>query len=50
MILVKKPERKRPLRRPSHRLEDNIKVDLKYGMRIWTELIWLKIWSSGRLL
>jgi len=30
---------------------DNIKVDLKRNrMRMWTGLIWLRIWSSGRLL
>ena len=28
-VLVGKPERKRPLRRPIHRWEDNIKVDLQ---------------------
>jgi hypothetical protein len=29
MILMQKPERKKPLRRPGYRLEDNIKVDLR---------------------
>jgi hypothetical protein len=28
-ILVGKPERKRPLKRPRHRWEDNIKMDLR---------------------
>ena len=28
-VLVGKPERKRPLGRPSHRWEDNIKMDLE---------------------
>jgi hypothetical protein len=28
-ILVGKPERKRPLGRPKHRWEDNIKMDLR---------------------
>jgi hypothetical protein len=28
-ILVRKPEWKRPLRRPKHRLEDNIRMALK---------------------
>ena len=28
-LLVKKPEEKRPLRRPRHRWEDNIKMDLE---------------------
>jgi hypothetical protein len=27
-ILVERPERKRPLGRPTHRCEDNIKMDL----------------------
>jgi hypothetical protein len=37
-ILVRKPERKRPLKRPRHRWEV-----------VWTGLIWLRIESSGRL-
>jgi hypothetical protein len=28
-VLVRKPEEKRPLGRPRHRWEDNIKVDLQ---------------------
>jgi hypothetical protein len=28
-ISVRKPERQRPLRRPRHRWEDNIKMELK---------------------
>jgi hypothetical protein len=28
-VLVGRPEGKRPLRRPSHRWEDNIKMDLR---------------------
>jgi hypothetical protein len=28
-ILVEKPQRKRPFGRPTHRWEDNIKMDLK---------------------
>jgi hypothetical protein len=31
-ILAGKPEGKRPVRRPKHRWEDNIKVDLKEGV------------------
>jgi hypothetical protein len=41
-ILVEKPEGKRPLRRPTHRWEDN-------GV-VWTGLIWLRIGTSGVLL
>jgi len=40
-ILVGKPERKRPLGRPRHRWEDNIKVDLQEvgcGGLDWIEL------------
>jgi hypothetical protein len=29
MILIRKPEGKRPLRRPRRRWEDNIKMDLR---------------------
>ena len=38
-ILVEKPEGKRPLGRPRHRREDNIKIDLQeVGYGIWTGL------------
>jgi hypothetical protein len=40
-VLVGKPEGKRPLGRPSRRLEDNIKLDLKdvgCGGMDWIEL------------
>jgi len=43
-VLVGKPEGKRPLGRPRHRWEDNIKVDLQevgWG-GAWTGLIWLR--------
>jgi hypothetical protein len=38
---VGKPERKRPLRRPRHRWEDDIKMDLQevgYGCMDWIKL------------
>jgi len=39
-ILVGKPEGKKPLGRPRHRLEDNIKMDLQeVGWGVWTGLI-----------
>jgi hypothetical protein len=58
-VLVGKQEGKRPLERPGHRLEDNIKMDLRelgwdgmgwYGL-VWyglvlTGLFWLKIGKS----
>jgi hypothetical protein len=40
-ILVRKPEGKRPLGRPRHRWEDNIKIDLKkiaWGIIDWIHL------------
>jgi hypothetical protein len=36
--------------RPRHRWDDNIKIDLKEGVRVMTGFIWLRIWISGRLL
>jgi len=46
--LVGKPEGKRPLGRPRHRWEDNIKMDLqevRWGA--WTGLMWLRIATGG---
>jgi hypothetical protein len=41
----------RPLGRPRHRWEDNIKMDLQeMGWGAWTGLIWLRIGKGGRLL
>ena len=40
-VLVGKPKGKRPLRRPRHRWEDNIKMDLDVG--VWTGSIWFRI-------
>jgi len=45
-VLVGRPEDKRPLGRPEHRLEDNIKMDLReIGI---DGAHWIR--SSGRLL
>jgi hypothetical protein len=50
-ILVRKPERKRPVERPRCRWEDNInRLINKYDMRVRTGSIWLRIGSSGGLL
>jgi hypothetical protein len=52
MILVGKPEGKRPLVRPRRRWLDNIKMYLREredGV-VWTELVWLRIGTSGGLL
>jgi len=48
-----KPESKRPLGRPRHSLEDNIKMDLQEvrlggeGWVVWNELIWLRTGTGG---
>ena len=47
-VLVGKPEGKRPLGRPRHRWEDNIKMDLQdmeMGLRNVTS--WLRIGTGG---
>jgi hypothetical protein len=50
-ILVGKYEGKRPLGRRRHRREDNIKWILgKYGRKVWTGCIWLRIGTSVELL
>ena len=41
-VLVGKPEGKRPLRKPSHMWEDNIKIDLQevgFGDMDWIDII-----------
>jgi hypothetical protein len=38
-LLVGKPEKKRPLRRPGHRFEDNTETNLKFGSEIRTGFI-----------
>ena len=46
-----KSEGKRPLGRPKHRWEDDIKVDLQeVWCGAWTGLIWLRIGTGGGLL
>jgi hypothetical protein len=41
-------EGKRPLGRPRHRWEDNIKTDLQeVGGEAWTELMWRRIRTGG---
>ena len=47
-ILVGKLEGNRPLGRPRHRWEDNIKVDFrKWDVGLWNGSSWLKIWTGG---
>jgi hypothetical protein len=41
IILIGKPEEKRPLRRPRRRWEDNIRMDLR---EIWCEVVdWMNL-------
>jgi hypothetical protein len=50
-ILMERPEGRRPLGRPMHRWEDNIKIDLQeVGWGAWTGLVWLRIGTGGGLL
>jgi hypothetical protein len=48
-VLGGKPVGKRPLGRPRHNWEDNMKMNLKeVGCGAWTGLIWLGIVTGGR--
>jgi hypothetical protein len=48
-VLVGKSEGKRPLGRPRHKWEYNIKMDLQeFGCVAWTALMWLKIGTGGQ--
>jgi len=50
-VLVGKPEGKRPLGRPRHRWEDDIKIyfqKVAWGGGPWTGLIWLRIATGGK--
>jgi hypothetical protein len=52
-VLVREPKGRRPLGRPRHRWEDNIKVDFRevgLGEGAWTGSIWLRIGTGGELL
>jgi hypothetical protein len=49
-VLVGRPEGKRPLERPRHRWEGNIKMDLREIGMGRTGFNWLRIGSSGGLL
>jgi hypothetical protein len=51
MILVGKPEGKRPLGRPRHRWEDEIRMDLReIGWGMWIGFNWLRIGTGDELL
>jgi len=50
-VVVGKREGKRPLGRPRHIWEDNIKMDLqKVGCKAWTGSRWLRIETGCGLL
>jgi hypothetical protein len=50
-ILVGRAEGRRPLERPRHRWEGNIKLDLQeVGWGTWTGLSWLRIGTGGGFL
>jgi hypothetical protein len=46
-VVMGKPEGKRPLGRPRHRLEGNIQMDLQDASGAGTGLIWLRIGTGG---
>jgi len=51
MVLMEKSERSRLFARPRHRLENNIRMDVKKtGWRVWTQFFWLRPGTQGRLL
>ena len=51
MVLVGKPEGRRPLGGPRRRLADNTKVGLReVEWREWTVSMWLRIGTGGGLL
>jgi hypothetical protein len=45
-ILVVNLQEKRLIGKPRYRWDNNFTVGLKYGVRVWTDLIWLTIGSS----
>jgi hypothetical protein len=48
-ILRRNPEESGPLQKPWHKREDNIKLDLKQGVRLWTASAYLWIKSGDCL-
>jgi hypothetical protein len=47
-ILVGKPEENNPLGRPKHKVEDNIRIDLReIGWNLWIGIMWLRIGASN---
>jgi hypothetical protein len=50
MILMEKPEGKLSLERSRRKWVDNIKMDLRWNVVVWTGLMWLRIVSTVGLL
>jgi hypothetical protein len=47
-VLMGTPEGKRPLGRPRHRWEDEIRMDAReIGWGVWFGFDWLRIWTGG---
>ena len=46
-VLVGKQEGKRPLGRPRRRLVDNIKMDRRWDVGMWTGFCWARIETGG---
>jgi hypothetical protein len=50
-VLVGKPEGKIPPRRPKHKWEDGIRMDVReIGSGVWIGCDWLRIGTSSKLL
>jgi hypothetical protein len=49
-ILVGKSERRRPVGRPKHRLDENERICGEYGGKLWNGFICPRIWTSGEIL
>jgi hypothetical protein len=49
-ILVRMPEEKSPLGRQRRRWVDNIKIELRQDVMVWTGSIWSQIGTGGGLL
>jgi hypothetical protein len=45
--LVEKPEGKRPLERQRHIWVDNINMEIRQAVAVWTRLIWLRTGTGG---
>jgi hypothetical protein len=46
-ILVEDPKAKGTLGKSTRRWDDNIKMDFKQGVRVWTGFVWLRIGPVG---